>query len=52
MNKTLFPIGLVIVGIDTALLLLNVIESGFSAMIAMIGIGLIVAPGRSKIKRI
>ena len=50
MNKTLFAIGLLIVGIDAALLLLNVIESGVSVMIAMIGIGLIASSGKSKIK--
>jgi hypothetical protein len=52
MNKPLFAIGLLIVGIDAVLLLTNVIESGVSAMIAMIGIGLIATSGRSKIKRI
>ncbi len=52
MNQTLFAIGLLVVGIDAVLLLTNVIESEVAAMIAMIGIGLIAASGRSKIKRI
>jgi len=51
MNKTLFIIGLVIVGIDAVLLLMNVIESGVAAAIGMLGIGLIAASGRSNIKR-
>ena len=51
MNKTLFAIGLVIVGIDAVLLLMNVIESGVAAAIGMLGIGLIAASGRSNIKR-
>lgn len=51
MNKILFAIGLVIVGIDAVLLLMNVIESGVAAMIAIVGIGLIAASGRSNIKR-
>jgi len=51
MNKTLFIIGLVIVGIDATLLLMNVIESGVAAAIGMLGIGLIAASGRSNIKR-
>jgi len=46
MNKTLFMIGLVIVGIDAVLLLTNVIESGVAAAIGMLGIGLIAALGR------
>jgi hypothetical protein len=52
MNKTLFAIGLVIVGIDAVLLLMNVIESGVAAMIGIVGIGLIAASGRSNIKKI
>lgn len=51
MNKTLFAIGLLIVGIDAVLLLTNVIESGVAAMIGIVGIGLIAASGRSNIKR-
>ena len=51
MNKTWFAIGLVIVGIDAVLLLMNVIESGVAAAIGMLGIGLIAASGRSNIKR-
>lgn len=51
MNKTLFVIGLVIVGIDAVLLVMNVIESGVAAAIGMLGIGLIAASGRSNIKR-
>jgi len=51
MNKTLFIIGLVIVGIDAVLLLMNVIESGVAALIGIVGIGLIAASGRSNIKR-
>jgi len=51
MNKTLFIIGLVIVGIDAVLLLTNVVESGVAALIGIVGIGLIAASGRSNIKR-
>ena len=51
MNKALFAIGLVIVGIDAVLLVMDVIESGVAAMIAIVGIGLIAASGRSNIKR-
>ena len=47
---SLFAIGLVIVGIDAVLLVMNVIESGVAAMIGIIGIGLIAAAGRSNIK--
>jgi len=47
MNKALFIIGLVIVGIDATLLLMNVIESRVAAAIGMLGIGLIAASGRS-----
>ena len=52
MNKALFAIGLLIVGIDAVLLLMNIVESGIAALIAMVGIGLIAASGRSNIKRI
>lgn len=51
MNKTLFAIGLLIVGIDAVLLVMGVIESGVAAMIGIVGIGLIAASGRSNIKR-
>jgi len=46
---SLFAIGLIIVGIDAILLVMNVIESGVAAMIGIIGIGLIAAAGRSNI---
>jgi hypothetical protein len=52
MNKILFAIGLLIVAIAATLLLLDVIESGVSAAIGVLGICLIAASGRSKIKRI
>ena len=51
MNKTLFVIGLLIIGIDAGLLVMNVIESGVAAAIGMFGIGLIAASGRSNIKQ-
>jgi len=51
MNKTLFAIGLLIVGVDVVLLLMDVIESGVAAAIGIVGIGLIAASGRSNIKR-
>ena len=51
MNKTLFVIGLLIVGLAAGLLLMNVIESGVAAAIGIIGIGLIAASGRLNIKR-
>jgi hypothetical protein len=50
-NKTLFAIGLLIVGIAVVLLLMDVIESGVAAAIGILGIGLIAASGRSNIKR-
>ncbi|HEY7506535.1 MAG TPA: hypothetical protein VH621_02930 [Nitrososphaera sp.] len=50
-NKTLFAIGLLIVGIAVVLLLMDVIESGVAAAIGIVGIGLIAASGRSNIKR-
>lgn len=50
-NKTLFAIGLLIVGVAVALLLMDVIESGVAAIIGIVGIGLIAASGRSNIKR-
>jgi hypothetical protein len=51
MNKTLFAVGLVIVGTAAVLLLLDVIESGVAAAIGILGIGLIAASGKSNIKR-
>ena len=51
MTKTLFAIGLLIVGIAVVLLLIDVIESGVAAIIGIVGIGLIAASGRSNIKR-
>jgi len=50
-NKTLFGIGLLIVGVAATLLMLDVIESGIAAVIGIFGIGLIAASGRSKMKR-
>jgi hypothetical protein len=50
-NKTLFAIGLLIVGVAVVLLLMDVIESGVAAIIGIVGIGLIAASGRSNIKR-
>jgi len=50
-NKTLFTIGLLIVGDVVALLLMDVIESGVAAVIGIVGIGLIAASGRSNMKR-
>ena len=50
-NKTLFAIGLLIVGVAVVLLLMDVIESGVAAVIGIVGIGLIAASGRSNIKR-
>lgn len=50
-NKTLFAIGLLIVGLAVVLLLMDVIESGVAAVIGIVGIGLIAASGRSNIKR-
>jgi FtsH-binding integral membrane protein len=51
MNKTLFALGLFIVGVAVALLLMDLIESGVAAAIGIMGIGLIAASGRSNIKR-
>lgn len=48
MNKTMFVIGLSIVCLSAALLLLDQVESGVSAAIGMLGIGLIAASGRRK----
>ncbi len=51
MNKALFVVGLLIVGVAAALLVMNVIESGVAAAIGILGIGLIAASGRSNMKR-
>jgi hypothetical protein len=50
-NKTLFAIGLLIVGVAVVLLLMDVIESGVEAAIGIVGIGLIAASGWSNVKR-
>jgi hypothetical protein len=50
-NKTLFAIGLLIVGVAVVLLLMDVIESGVAAVIGIVGIGLIATSGVSNIKR-
>lgn len=50
-TKTLFAIGLLIVGAAVVLLLMDVIESGVAALIGIVGIGLIAASGRSNMKR-
>jgi FtsH-binding integral membrane protein len=50
-NKTLFAMGLLIVGVAVVLLLMNVIESGVAAIIGIVGIGLIAASGRSNMKK-
>jgi len=50
-NKTLFTIGLLIVGFAVVLLLMDVIESGVAAVIGIVGIGLIATSSRSNIKR-
>ena len=50
-NKTLFAIGLLVVGIAVVLLLMDVIESGVAAVIGIVGIGLTAASGRSNAKR-
>lgn len=51
MFKTLFAIGLLIVGIAVVLLQMGVIESGVAAVIGIVGIGMIAASGRSNIQR-
>jgi FtsH-binding integral membrane protein len=51
MNKTLFAMGLLIVGVAAVLLLMDVIESGVAAAIGIVGIGLIAASGSSNIKK-
>jgi len=50
-SKTLFAIGLLIIGVAVVLLLMDVIESGVAAVIGIMGIGLIATSGRSNIKR-
>ena len=50
-NRTLFAIGLLIVGGAGVLLLMDVIESGAAAAIGFLGIGLIAISGRSNIRR-
>jgi hypothetical protein len=50
-NKTLFAIGLLIVGIAVVLLLMDVIESGVATVIGIVGIGLVATSGRANIKR-
>ena len=49
-NKPLFAIGLLIVGVAVTLLLMDIIESGVAALIGIVGIGLASASGRSYIK--
>jgi len=51
-NKPLFAIGLLIVGVAVTLLLMDIIESGVAALIGIVGIGLISASGRSYMKRL
>lgn len=51
MNKTLFVIGLLIVGVAVVLLMMDLVESGVAALIGIVGIGLIAASGRSNMKR-
>ena len=51
LNLGLFIAGLVIVLGTAGLLVMDVIESGVAAMIGIVGIGLIAASGRSKIKK-
>jgi hypothetical protein len=52
LNLGLFIAGLVIAFSAAGLLVMDVIESGVAAMIGIVGIGLIAASGRSKIKKI
>jgi len=51
-NKPLFAIGLLIVGVAATLLLMDIIESGVAALIGIVGIGLIAASGGSYMKRL
>lgn len=50
-NKTLFAVGLLIVGVAVTLLLMDIIDSGVAALIGIVGIGLISASGGSYMKR-
>ena len=50
-NKPLFTIGLLIVGVAVTLLLMDKIESGVAALIGIVGIVLISASGRSYMNR-
>jgi len=50
-NKPLFVIGLLIVGVAVTLLLMDIVESGVAALIGIVGIGLISASGGSYLKR-
>jgi len=50
-NKTLFAVGLLIVGVAVVLLLMDVIEAGVAGIIGILGIGLIATSGVSNIKR-
>ena len=52
LNLGLFIAGLIIAIGAAVLLVMNVIESGVAAMIGIVGIGLIAASGRSKIKKL
>lgn len=51
-NKPLFAVGLLIVGVAATLLLMGIIESGVAALIGIVGIGLIAASGGSSMKRL
>jgi len=50
-NKVMFGLGLVIALLAAVLLVMGVISSGVAAAIGILGIGLISASGRSKLKR-
>ena len=50
-NKTLFAIGLLVVGVVVVFLLMDVIEFGVAAIIGIVGIGLIATLGRLNITR-
>jgi hypothetical protein len=50
-KKTLFTIGLPIVGIAVVLLLMDMIEFRVAEIIGIVGIGLIATSGRLKMKR-
>jgi len=51
-NKPLFAIGLLVVGVAVTLLLIDIIESGVAALIGIVGISLIAASGGSYMKRL